>query len=286
VSAGLIYWTGRRAVQPAAMFDGKFKKLTNDPGLTTNAAISLDGKLVAYASDRADASNLDIWVQQVDGGHAIRITDDPADDDLPAFSPDGSQIAFQSERKEPGIYVVPALGGEPRLLIPHGKIPRFSPNGKMLMYWTKEPGVAGEALFVQPLAGGAPARIVDQQSGEDCWADKGAIWSPDSTHIVFAAYCGSAIHPLWISTLDGKRVPLAPAASEYFPIDLWPTNPPRVLGYTDAGDGVSIIAVPISADGSRVSGPWQRIIFGTANRVSGIIVALQALPTDGSRYPA
>ena len=89
---------GMRSSRSSTPPEATFRRLTNDSGLTTDAAISPDGRLVAYASDRADPSNVDIWVQQVDGGGVVRITDDPADDYDPVFSPDGTQIAFRSEQ--------------------------------------------------------------------------------------------------------------------------------------------------------------------------------------------
>ena len=82
--AGAVVWFGRSG-EPAA--PAPLMRLTSDTGLTTDPALSPDGRLVAYASDRAGADNLDIWVKQVEGGEPLRLTSDPADEYEPSFSP-------------------------------------------------------------------------------------------------------------------------------------------------------------------------------------------------------
>jgi serine/threonine protein kinase len=103
-------WLPRNAL-PAP---GPMTRLTFDSGLTLDPALSPDGRLLAFASDRSGERNLDIWVKQMAGGEPIRLTRNAADDYEPSFSPDGTQIAFRSEREGGGIYVISALGGDGR----------------------------------------------------------------------------------------------------------------------------------------------------------------------------
>ncbi len=159
-----------------------FKRITYDAGLNFEPSISRDGKMVAYASDRAGDDNLDIWVQQVAGGNAIQLTSDPASEREPSFSPDGSLVAFRSEA-DGAIYVVPALGGEPRFLAAAGRRPRFSPDGTLVAYWSGRSGTSSNrggpsyGVHVVPADGGVPRLLGEGRS---------PVWSPDGGRVLAA----------------------------------------------------------------------------------------------------
>ena len=60
-----LWRISRRTV--ASSHGHSLTRLTSDVGWTDYPAISLDGKMLAYASDRSGEGNLDIWVQQLPG---------------------------------------------------------------------------------------------------------------------------------------------------------------------------------------------------------------------------
>src|SRR5438105_10781202 len=118
----------------------------------------------------------------------------------PVPSPDGKWVAFDCEdvdleanTKISHLWIVPASGGESRRLNPtpnHEERPRFSPDGKRLIWTSKatDPTQIWMCDFDSEAGQltGKPHQVTSISTGAD-----GAIWSPDGKNIVFV----SAVHP-------------------------------------------------------------------------------------------
>jgi Tol biopolymer transport system component/predicted Ser/Thr protein kinase len=244
----------------------RIERLTFDSGITRMPAISPDGRLLAYASDRSGKGDLDIWVQQMSGGTPLRLTDDPADDATPDFSPDGSQIVFRSERGGGGVYVMPALGGGARLIAADGRGPRFSPDGSRIAYWTGQfrgTTVVGRQakVFVVALSGGAPARLLPDfdVAGE-------FVWTGDGRALIMAGRPergaqAAETFDWWLAPLDGT------SAVKTGVLDFPVLQGEAVSPGRWTSDGVlfsfkdDLWNVPISNAG-RVGGEPQRLTLG------------------------
>jgi Tol biopolymer transport system component len=176
VLAGI--WGIGRARREAAPAPYRLRQMTRDEGVSGFPALSPDGRLLAYSSDRGGGNNLDIWVQQVAGGDALRLTRHPADDIRPRFSPDGSQVVFQ--RVGAGVYVIPSLGGTERLLVKDGLSPVWSPDGRFIAYSTGYGFNAKDyGLYIAPATGGAPRKVEADLAAYCC-----PLWSPDGKHLL------------------------------------------------------------------------------------------------------
>lgn len=220
VAATIAVLTLRSGDEPSSPESGipaqDLVQATADEGVTADPALSNDGALLAYASDRAGGDNLDIWVQQTAGSAPLQLTRDPADEREPTFSPDGSRLAYRSERDGGGIYIAPTLGGqEPRLLVSGGRRPRFSPDGRLIAYWTgTNIGFAGSTgdyrTFVLPVEGGE-AREIKGFSGA-----RYPVWAPDGESLLLLASRDArplaATYDWWRVPLDG-RAPVAVRAN-------------------------------------------------------------------------
>ena len=177
---GLAWWLTRSA-GPAPVPQYTLKQITRDTGYTADPALSPDGRLLAYSSDRDGDGVLDIWVQQLTtGGGLVRLTRHGADDYWPSFSPDGSRVAFNSDRNGGGIYVVPAIGGSPTRIADSERgvqrIPpaQFSPDGEWVSYSPRR------GIEIVPASGG-PVRVVETGLPTAI----APIWSPDGQYLLF-----------------------------------------------------------------------------------------------------
>ncbi len=272
----LLAWSFLRSSGTSGLLDPntRLQQLTFDNGLAYQPAISPDGKMVAYASDREGKGNLDIWVQQTAGGRPIRLTSTEADERDPSFSPDGSRVAFRSERKGGGVYTVPTLGGEPHLLAAGGRRPRFSPHGDLVAYWVGREHLAGNegmgAVFVIPVEGGESVGLGYGRS---------PIWSPDGQVLLFLRMRLRSPVPEWavVSAEGGEPVPTGAMEAirqtklsgdpnnahrtVFVPQDWLPDG--RVLFSGGAGSAYNLWSISVSPDTASVSGPPERVTLGS-----------------------
>jgi Tol biopolymer transport system component len=257
-------------------------RLTSDLAWTGYPAISLDGKILAYASDRSGEGNLDIWVQQIPDGPPHRLTRHAADDVDPSFSADGGRIAFQSSRLEGGIYVIPTLGGEERLVAARGFSPRFSPDGNWIAYGVAEQG--GSQIYVAPAAGGPATPVAD-----GFYRAQAPVWSPDGRSLLFWAQRRREVAPegnvdWYVAAIPGGspvpseargvllREGLQAVQGLPFP-DAWVSAGSRIIFHGNVGDSSNMWQVGISPDSRHISGTPQRVTFGTTDEAAASVAS-------------
>jgi Tol biopolymer transport system component len=152
VSLGALFWALERSDHfwrnPLA--SAHFEHLVDFGGIAQAAAISSDGRLVAFLSDRD--GQMDVWLTQVGTGRFYNLTKGAflqlvnSSVRTLGFSPDGSLVTFWT-RKHAGssaedinIWAAPILGGHPRPYLEGVAEFDWSSDGAQLVYHTPGPG--------------------------------------------------------------------------------------------------------------------------------------------------
>jgi hypothetical protein len=170
--------------------DARFQSVADFDGAEQDAAVSRDGHLVAFLSDRD--GRMDVWVTQVGSGEFHNLTHgsipelvNPSIRTL-GFSPDGSLVTFWVRKPggsgtgDIGIWAASTLGGEPRPYLEGVAEFDWSHDGSRLTYHTPGPG---DPLFVSDGSVKSENRpILTAPAGLHSHFP---LWAPDGAFIYF-----------------------------------------------------------------------------------------------------
>jgi Tol biopolymer transport system component/DNA-binding winged helix-turn-helix (wHTH) protein len=156
----IVSLSALRLAAPSADADplraASYRRLTDFEGAEEHAAVSRDGRLVAFLSDRD--GRWDVWVGQIGAGDFRNLTNgsiaelrNPAVRTL-GFEPDGGLVLIWTRRPSEGGgamvdagWAVPTLGGVPRPYLPGIAELDWSQDQRRIAYHTS---AEGDPLFV------------------------------------------------------------------------------------------------------------------------------------------
>ncbi|MBN2199281.1 MAG: serine/threonine-protein kinase [Candidatus Aminicenantes bacterium] len=261
---------------PPGPLEYEIAPLTYESGMACMPTLPLEGNLMAFVSDKGGSGDFDIWVQQTARGKQIRLTDHPADDWMPTFSPDGLSVAFRSDRDGGGIYIVDALGGEPRRLADRGSAPKFSPDGRLIAYIVFPPSLERRftKLFLISPKGGEPRPFLTDFLLDMFVQGATMVWSPDGKHMLFRGrrLDDPRFGDYWVAPADGGK-PVRTRFSEIIDTGKAVNYPFGWEGdyiYFAAGttiEGVNIFRIRIDPKTFVIRGPAEAVTSGPGMKV-------------------
>jgi eukaryotic-like serine/threonine-protein kinase len=134
IIAGVFAYFHYRSVRTAPPRSTEWEQLTFFTDSAVYPALSPDGRMLAFIRGTETFFGPgDIYVKLLPDGEPVQLTHDNQVKLSPEFSPDGSRIAYTV-----GIpwttWVVPALGGQPQLMLPNASSLTWIDGGKHLLF--------------------------------------------------------------------------------------------------------------------------------------------------------
>lgn len=268
--AGVVLWQGSRETRDSladSLDRYQTSKLTEFEGIEAEAAISRDGRFVAFL--RESEGTWDVWVGLIGTQQYRRLTDrtmpelrNPAVRSL-GFTPDGSRVMIWTRTRDAvrgsvvdAGWAVPTLGGSPQPYLRNIAELDWSADGKRIAFHTAD---AGDPMFVADAARHEQRHpVLASASGLH---NHFPLWSRDGAYLYF-------VHGYAPDEMDLWRVP--PSGGK--PVRLT-FHDSRVSYPTWLGDR-TLLYLATADDGS---GPWVHafdLATGTSRR----------LDTDGRQY--
>ena len=190
------------------------------PGTDGGPAWSPSGRSIAFTSARSGEGDLYVLdVDRIDGPPKQLTSKADTSELFAAWSPIGKSLAYVSHsRQGDNLYVIDNIDKPDarRITFWEGTQtrPSWSPDGKLIAFYSNHESSTRFDLSIVPAAGGEPTRLANGV----VMSTHGPNWTPDGRSIVFVKDDDARYDPLWI-------VPVATPASA------------RALGADTVGNG-------------------------------------------------
>lgn len=272
--------------------DATLRLVTDGSGSHTSPTLSPDGRMMAYVSDRD--GNPQIWIQNLERGDPVRITDGPYAARSPSWSPDDDQIIYtRSGPQGAGIFSVGTLGKPgPRQIINSGAEANFSAAADAFVY------TRGSTIWLAENDGRDRRQILGLPTSQG-FAKRQPALSPDGGTIAFIHSEEGPLGNLWLVPTDGgdaRQLTTPESGGGHASAPAW-SHDGRYIVYSvnagtadehlwridvESGEAAALTAGPGGASNPTLSRDGQRLAY-TATR--SIWKLTRIGPESGNRVP-
>lgn len=204
---------------PSATAEGPTQTLTP----TEPVVMIGGGGLIAFASDRGEGSNMQIWVMDPEGENPRQLTFGPGDKSQPKWSPDGSRLLFAAPGGQDDFNN--DLGTDIFVINPDGtglknvthsvgdeSYPEWAPNGTQIAFASTRVNDVDQVFILDAACLSQPEedscweldpRRISCTSEEFCAVEYSPAWSPDGSTIAVAASINNASGRIYMRTPFG-----------------------------------------------------------------------------------
>ncbi len=265
-SSRLLYWeynatTKLYAIRSIKLDGSSIITLTETTNVLERPVWRPDGQYIAYAEERD--GNWDIRVSTHDASKNWRITSSADMDTSPHWSPDGTKIAYKTAAAT-GSYnltqenIISVANGfdAPKIYVWNGpqsiQMSSWNHNGTKIAYTAEAvSGTSGKdrvsylvAISDVTLSGSTAQASSSQVLSTVTLGDRGAVFSPDGSKVVFWGWDQSSRAVLWLYDVATRNVRrLTTEGFDYNP--RWSPDSKKIVFESNRGGNLDIWVMPV-----------------------------------------